>query len=1838
MKRNNLIFCAVIVGLLVFFSSGLYSQGSTAKTFLLVETPTLGNKGVYDMTKGPNSPALFIPKHTHPTTGENVPPTTITCDRMENIYVTFERDNSLMPKCVTAGNYGTYYGGALPCVNTRTFSVTYAHPAGGNRTENFELSWDVNQGALFYKRNVDPKASWAADDMSNHSYGTHLSHLADKDGLDGNGNISPLFRTALCYPHSFWGTVPVGVDRTPVQLVDRPTEGQPCGTVVERWGQPVTGSIWLPNGVWYHDDHTDRTTAGRRGSHVDPVGKTKRFCFSVVDIYVALEKQDKAGTPEYSTDSLISSKPIEDAEAVYWQLAQCADNCDSTTGNTVTAGTGLKPTSYEVVMGPSGNIYMYSPYLTPSVQYLKADPTTGAPLPGAAWQPFDWKGADSGRTINVNCKSDLSDMRHIGVATKDATTDWVYFSSDDKFAVGDQFSGHGGILYCGAELPGGGFKVVHIQDIAQNHTVAATGPSQSFPNNANMVDVPIPSDVVDFSADGMGSFYYITKKAFGPWIVSSYFPNPPVWTNAADIGHPLCLKAQALLFQQFQTTLYVRDFDHGTKQVVSASQTRIAYKLNAGHRTNLGWDLKDDPSNTTPAPLPKPQANLANKVTDHTHVDIATVVDASPPINGECKVDIVPTDMSIKYSNNVDLIPVEDGQEYEWQFENWTTDYTKDGLDRNGAVLPVDNENGSVVDMVAPSATDPYDNFAGPLGVAEKNALHFNWGNQSRKTDRNNNGYTGGYASNVVGDVRCSSGTPNAQSIDSREYEWKLFCISKKGVTVMSGELVAVSGWKDVSQSGYKFKHRFIGQGVYELQLRARYNTYDYRRAGIIPVFTQNPDTYIDIDGGNDGGGIQDTSIIAPFSNNMIYYCRSSTGMGYPDNTVAKRIIVVGQKVPDYGCWVAGRTFVYSEKNALITHTTDPLINSVNDWKLRGSVGSSFAGGAAVINKLDENGANTIDPIEISENQRLWFETVLAVKYFKDVDEQTLADLKNENSVTTTSTSSSNESFDLNEKIHDLYSGVVPGSVSFELKVFDGAGTIVLTIEASSAAELVKKWTSDPLISESQTYCPGINAGRSSANSLNFSFDTQQESFGAGNIIAKLNTLGANSTGSNTLGAGNWDLSWLVGSTGGSSSSKYVPDLASIGMFYLDTTDLGLFLSTDPSATKDASVNKNGGISDYRGGSINMRYVTNSADYNTPTVGRVGTTEFDQNSLRATLKVFGDIKEWNFTPSKVASDVDYGPLTSAAGTPLDVALTFETNSVTLSGVVLMELPIDILVKDTSPPGTTVRLFNDGKVINGIRHKFTEAVSSGDFLTNDVIVTVEDNNPFYSQIPGYSDATLMPNLAVFNPDFSIAVAKTYRPVTSLVFTPESTTNLNWYDLTSFAIANPVELVPSFPFMSSNPLVPPASPILYNQVKGRRSIQVFTVPAYSVCIDPSGGWVFAMDWSTPTPSFTRPACAMALYATSVDGSGNGSWKTVADGIACIPDKDPNFEQLLVPGTTTFQTSPLFTQYPSTASSTVLDCSLPIDDDDPPEIYFAVNSNITNYGFTIQNKKYIGQDENFVNFDEFNTKMGKFIGGVLTVQERIDKMYSNDWFLRMINDSSLMNDYIKGGMSGALTDHSNPSGRIVSDNVTNTVNATKYKHKPTHSSYVSTILDPSSGKAGSLYISGFLPTGSVSIFTTEVVGGSEIWGISPAGGQGGRLTSEVNLVSLFNNGSEVVPISVIESSRFSVNIRAIDNKDGIMNLGTAQVIFTNETPIMQNIIPTIDGGFTKSPNSNDYYKTFIAQTADPDPKKYSVWSLSVYDSMGNSRILYIPMRVVPADFKVHTLGRRDDSNKGN
>lgn len=1473
-----------------------------SKSFMLIVNKETKEKKVVDVSK-PDA-TLIVPSR--------MDAHGLSVDAQENLYITYKTDLS-MPDAKVVGQGTSFSGGilALPTIDltnngpsfmggltinkvgTRiedvidnlgtSFNVIYAAEVGTislpastvdvgtpaafdwGRGAFSQPSYNPSFGpqnlilinflekAVFALVDCDPTASWHAWDGDKHSYQTHMGHLGEHPAYDESGTLSP-----YCYPHTY--QTATNADDTGMD--GGSTNGSAAGSQAEPYGQLISNPDWkqptaIPNGAWWHAKHS--TQAGR-GNYAE----VRRRQYWPIFMNVLLEKHKRSDPavqgdpPVYDPEGLPGSNAPNGGINFYqygfnaceWRYPQCADSCYDVSGGNPQPPPRYARNPYQIVVGPSGRVYKYAAYRPPGdtlIQILDPASTVGWQNLNLSPEP-DW-------VVNVDCGTDVeNNVNSIGVATKSLTDDWLYLSSSPTFAVGDQFDGQGGICY-----------VMKKQTDAAGNEI-----SRSIEKIKYQGKTPFPGGTVDLgptidpvsvdaiAADGIGQLYFTTRNSSGAGNNWSLVDTPTFDDRTIDtfdttlnpgkftaLNVPLKKNASIDLHHiELRTSLVQKDQAVGSGAIQS-NGTVIASRVK-------------DPSDPTNANVKNsdyidqliPESEAGNVNMNAIHVALATVVGATPPINGKINVDIVgpgpdanapsPTD------KGVDVISVEDLEDsgsgsLAWIAENWETNYNF--TDPGASVI-----YGSPVDLNNPNLSEFLYKNSPWSDASHKNAYHYNWynaddrafGNPNFSADINANGFIGGWSSHIVGDGTNTGNCPaeadtagpwkssaHAPTHDTRAWRWAVYLTHtvEKGTDAngdptyamvalekpelvygydilgyMSGlpeeqAKVSPDGWLSVKQKGYELRlgetgkyasngtdsvggpFKLKGSGVYDVMLQAKCVVYNYKAAKIGPEFMKDPNWYLPMTADSatmpgypvfaDGGGaviqsygnVDGAATLTGFMGIMAKAPDSAHGDNdrYPPAStdgkwiVAKRRVYVGEKTPDVGSWAnmvlfarnpyAGdASFVMGPFNSGVDadHADSRVIQSDEDEVVE------FQALAAVKYTLDLNewvqrrGALQVwDPLSYIMPDG-------TLSPFDKPGGNPQTEMPDTIDISTGTTGAGKVSYDdAAAKFHDLFSGVVPGTVSFEWTYYNEDGTKTVTTTASAASPWDKvaetppsypadtkdvinpvevlvrpDWGTSNIIARSNfTYAQDYGN-----STLDFQFDVKAES---GNLVE---AGAAQKRLINILGGGS-NLAWTEGGPLTTGWQEYVPNGSAVALFYFDKRidDATPGLQPPQPLAQDTEV---ADPQDYYG--LRHHFI-----YKTPSVGKPPRAIGDQkyppasgpsygnklNAYRVRVVMKGTVREYlPDSPAvlqKAIDDVYANPLTNpASGVNVIANLAQAFKYTDHPAQVLVERFVNVVVHDRTAPIVTMTIPN----------KETGA-TTGDFFSNEITVEMRDNNPY-----------------------------------------------------------------------------------------------------------------------------------------------------------------------------------------------------------------------------------------------------------------------------------------------------------------------------------------------------------------------------------------------------------------------------------------------------------------------------------------------------------------------------
>ena len=1423
----------------------------------------------------------------------------------------------------------------------------------------------------------------------NHNYGYHVNHaINNQDAMakldldrDGEFGADEEFESLVCYPHSY-------------VMTSEGDGGAEGGCLAEPWGQTIELDMWLPNGTWHHRNH--------RIGGVDDSVRVLRSAFQLTNVFGHLYGWDKGDS--YSDDTLMQHLALWIVKDLKWSLRQCGDPCASGEQGQLGAPMAYTKNPFQLMVGPSNRMYLFSPYDDNNVLRYKDpiyDSETGDISYPADWEPFDIRPIMStpelASVVNVDCNYDeanerWTNLKYIGLATYSIEQDWVYLSSADEFTVGDQFDGKGGVMYYRT-----GTEIRQIDEDCTNSTLTTLG-AEPWGPDSEVVElaggIEINEDT-NLSADGLGNLYFITANT-GDWRITDWSGE---WGASAI---PLLQEQRGEMTRTLDLKLWIyprrgegfynppgTDYNNET-QVVEG----VAYR--------------DDPNDDIPVPdVPDPRPLAETEFSKSLHVDLATVNDASPPIEGKCIADITPVNTTPgkfeHYGPWTDVILIEDFGERapadaappfvaRWQFENTANDYTvSDSSDwvNHECVLPYVEDIGGT----PPPYRSPNWNW---------NPLHYNFMNQRRyeknNIDPNTNGVTGGWSSNILGDTLTTPGTPTAKAHDTREYQWSVWLIATEGenlpapvqiypdplneAELPNHEAFFVPHTLDGSEAhpehhqngGYEFSYVFKDAGVYEVRLEARCHVYDYRMAGVMPRFILNPDEYIDLNGGQEADRAY---IIAtgnqfemdPTTEFVRYYCKAPAQFkenyvgpesSYP--IIARRRVIVGAKIPDYGAWAALQLFARKEERPGVP---------VNDTAWKTSAHDSDVPGF----------------IELDEEQQLEMQAVAATKYFKDVDEKTIRDyIEGKTDPISGQVLDAN---DLRSEVHDQFSGVVPGSVTYRWSYYNGSEVFTVdtletegetapdSTEDKKAPNLVmaRKWSTNSVITPAD--CPGLEPG------MEFAFDTKDiGGLCGGGFIDEMKNIFEPDDDPQI------DLRFHEEAPGAArSTGRYVPDFSDIALFFHNPLHTNPPFGTVPPYPPSTEPEY------LPGQGMKQLYW-----YPTPSFGRpencyetiTGMAGYGNamNSYRIKVELFADVKEFKVTAgvedelTKVVNAAVVGWPEGSAGAAKMIAQMFTP---TLHpGIKLCDKIFDVRVDDITAP--VVALSTENAEIGA---------TSGDLFSNDITLTIMDNNPYTA--PGaHEESPAGMNGLLWDDDKKLSARLLYTIVpngTEVDQGEAAPADLIWGDL-------PSETEESSWCNIVARLMDDLRPGL---VKTEDYDSMMHSPVSVTYVFSADQWRMNADGGCPPGDEPEPAADgsragnIVLYATAVDASGNGLMvETGGNQYENVPallnessaatqgegqtNYGPDYVHANNVGDLGVNTSKAAADADCQGNS-YISTTINIRDNDPPEICFTIEDV---YGETV----FVIADDHQI----FQVARVQDSGGALVEKERINPAESN------------------------------------------------------------------------------------------------------------------------------------------------------------------------------------------------------------------------------------------------------
>jgi hypothetical protein len=841
----------------------------------------------------------------------------------KNLFVTYLKDHSF--EALNYADWPAQYRTTPNSINNlmnglpqqQRLKVLSGYPELGPSGHKKDFLVNHRTRVLFHKETIPANSSWYGYGPHNYNYhmnalGSHLNS-STKPALGGNPSD-------LCYPHSW-------------VLTSEGDSGAQAGGQIEPWGQvnqqnqKQNLTIWIPDGVWYHQRSdgtrtsfvnatTDSYTRDGNSVHI------RHYAIIDYDAFIEPYARDNNNNWNVNTNAGVISNlgSQQRHSAVFTELEyhRCGDPCQSSSPG-LTGAMNFNRPPYEIVVGPSGNVYATTPYdINVANRIWSTISGNFQPINYTTTQMVDQYNCSKSSNVylvkipptNWSIKDEIA---HVGFATKTKTSDWVYISNAPEFSVGDDFDGKGG--YCFTFDRSNGKMVLYRHRATKNgntytHKITKTNLSISFPNGEKAIKV---------GADGNGNLYVFTDaKKSSQWEIDP--TATPNWIQ--DPNNPNLEMATCSIVKPYYHKLYKisRKYLSGTGSsiAINSSQLKELRKIASGYEKTTGTVYRKKttaPPNTTvpqPQPLGGPTQDNYSYIKQFLNLDIAVVSNAEVEQSGNCYVDITPvhlnTGENLQKSNgssgnnasnaDVDYIYTEDisnvNEQYACAMENDLLDYRwSKYLNNSNAYqgLAVDQKTYLDEYQIVDPAYYPY----GTQATFFANGLHININTQQFVQDENGNSFVGGWSNNIVDDLDWTDPDVAANTYkgsnykSSIEYCWEVWLL-KAGGTLSQSEIKQASSFNSSASNYFSpvllgrwifnrcdvkganvigamnatikseqdrpvFYYNFTDGGIYEIRLRVRYHAYDYRAAGVMPAFLEKPDDFWDKDGENGNGG-----------------------------------------------------------------------------------------------------------------------------------------------------------------------------------------------------------------------------------------------------------------------------------------------------------------------------------------------------------------------------------------------------------------------------------------------------------------------------------------------------------------------------------------------------------------------------------------------------------------------------------------------------------------------------------------------------------------------------------------------------------------------------------------------------------------------------------------------------------------------------------------------------------------------------------------------------------------------------------------------------------------------
>jgi len=1671
------------------------------------------------------------------------------------------------------------------------------------------VMWDEQKKVLFYKTYVNADASWKG--KVNHSFNYHKTHTT-KQAKYGGGHIK-------IGPESF-------VD------VSHKEANQ------SEWGITGDGDYFVPNSAWVHPGIPN---PARGGFEIQ-----SRLKVYLIDVKVGLKgfykDEGQKGASQFGEDSRFEFKDeVFSPRLERYCFNQCGDPCSKPTPNPITADE-FNRTPYELIVGPSGRRYKFSPYKGHLLSYQEPGDN-----PQGNWRSIDVSNISAySWVVNVDCGSDIKGkLNHIGCATKSKTEDWLYLSASKDFAVGDQFDGKGGVLYF---LNDGNVQ-------KQDHE----GPGKKLGARQGVAISGLNGEKVrHIGANGIGDLYVLTEKAEDKWEWDRPDPGAQWEIDYDATGRYDRIKGRMKkgLVQKIYK-VPIMSAKSNVAKLIDKVAAAYSYKDGYNYRLTAG----------APKGTPLKAAEVipgSPELIPEVHAlqtDLAVVVDAGFPVKGISQIDIV-VNTAVQAGKFEKLKPLANGTPVYWVNEDLGENEKIEFQFENPAVLTkmkgVSRSKYNCDPQLVPGPPGPYGD-----GTDYENAAHINWANQAwyktNNVEGNSNGKFGGWASNVV--EECIDGKYN-----SIQYRWSVWLIGRslkdplpKPVCVfeVDGDDGNITGADWVSylasksfsdkeaeiEKGYKFRYRFKEAGVYEVRCQARAHVYDYRAAGISVDFFADPDKYIDEDGENDKNTIGQEAYICrgqgTFPDSRGKYVEYYAKAFFPISNIGDRNVVFKDAAKEKQTIGCVRVVVGEKEPNLHTWAACRIVPP----KLHPSAKLPKGATEANVLKTDVDKANANDK-GVNEDVSVSFQAQIWVKYWQNIDEEYLYE-KDKTRKNFLEQYNLKDDFD-KQKLSEMFSGVVPGTVRWEW-------TIEMPPQKGSK-------DSKKIITVSSTSDYGIDPEK-----IKDFGKVLSEKDAKGLLPYKLYRVPL--TGNLSLKADSpcfpkvapvpkdqYDVN-LVSSISFPDKNASIAEGTLIAEFSGKRTEIGPILWDTPSEGREDSAPNN---------FPNDGYL--ECEFKVPGAVKGGKNfvyKNVSNCYLVRLRVIGDVRRYDLTDPKThikdknGKIIGYKPLSD-------------------STEVIAEDVYEVRVFDTTAPVVSMKIYygdrKDGKENTNLENSKETGATTGDLFSNDIVVEVRDNNPYIN---------------VNNKNFKVLLS--YVILTDEAKNVDPQQNIYEINGTPYKIVNEGTKLMVHKW-STPPDFDPAQftivPKIISKIRSGAGGPIDKPgPCHTECSEvEENPFVYKKDqW----PINPENAGTIYLYAVARDAAGNTAWASNGDspritGMPEMPDgSHVNNPELYANRTGVDEantSTPIRAKSDDAGTSYALK-RINILDNDPPCIYLSIRDI---YYPNAPNPDYFYSKFVVIDNKDNNKEVPKLEKGKTKANYSLLERVGNlpDRNLYAPNGNSLNFKYTPTGISEAkgigqgypeelptktqaddwpeaLKDITTPDGKIVvaigaeRDQIGNGTLLMQYFGVPVQL-----------GFDDKYYNSAYFNNPSYNKWIID------LFETNPDANKDGYAITNITKQVFPSMSPSPDAFEIVEDVRVQFRFRAEDNVDGVINLlpvdSTGSVIqpgdsnspmqfyirILNASTPSQNVeVGVKDGNLPKEPGKNKvvlFRKGIDPLTGEKDPNFYFVYKFdnptyprtargelfySVRDRAGNTRAIRIPIRIVPGRLKAHTLEKR-------